>query len=630
MCTVIACPQQCLLFILFLGENLLDLLRKHAKRDCSNVPVPVPLSHSLVPVKLQIVKKPLSLKSEFENTGHWRRRKDFMLLYSQPDGDISDNEMFDYCKKLAAKSIPDDCETQQEIEEYLAVNGNILGVVGNPGIGKTTSTKKWVNMVLGGELIKNATYVFMIFVRRINFSVKMNVLQFLLSPILPSWRHSPDSDQYWIDEILNDRNVFIAIDGLDEAAVHNLTVNVPMPNLYAPADPLHILLNLINGKLLPYARIILTSRPNQFFHLHFEHRPKNVVQILGLDENGKDKLGRQICLSRYEKIKQTLLKNAATFAYCNVPVNFILTVHYLMTTKNDAEFVSMTKILSAASERYSRGEQLKGKIPSIDKLSELAWNGFRDKQVTFGDDDFKTVSLDDVTVQSFLSTSLVDLASSATITVLDGDKKSYFPHLIWQEFFAAVYLMLIAPLNEFCEALKLLFDDRWEVVAKFLYGLCSSSVQNLSIRALNIHLSVSDDRKLLQEKKRWLLNAAAVYLQQQQQNFQEPQLKTNGNNAVELEKIQHVCSWVHEANDSDVTAAIVPLLPVCVMLSKTILPSDISNLFYVLRSTDKSWNLKVMNCKFAENAMKQFCTEVADSKIQVLYFTVICCYYMTT
>jgi len=85
---------------------------------------------------------------------------------------------------------------------------------------------------------------------------------------------------------------------------------------------------------------------------------------------------------------------------------------------------------------------------------------------------------------------------------MEGDKKFYFSHLTWQEFFVAVNLMLVASRDEFEKALEHLFDDRWEVVSRCLYGFCNSSV----MKSLKAATHISCEKSLLKEKSDLLIN----------------------------------------------------------------------------------------------------------------------------
>jgi len=173
-----------------------------------------------------------------------------------------------------------------------------------------------------------------------------------------------------------------------------------------------------------------------------------------------------------------------------------------MENSSDTDFVSVTKILLSACGNYSRGVQLKGKNAKLTELSNLAYTGFCNGQIIFQREDFDQAGLDDSTVHSFLSTTLADPSFNFAPTIMEGDKKFYFSHLTWQEFFVAVNLMLVASRDEFEKALEHLFDDRWEVVSRCLCGFCNSSV----MKSLKAATHISCEKSLLKEKSDLLIN----------------------------------------------------------------------------------------------------------------------------
>ena len=600
--------------------DLANETRQQARKDCKTVYAPSRAKGNILlsPVKLQISETPTRLDSDYDDTGHYCRRKDFERMYKQPRGNITDQEMLDRAKQQATEEVKNiEFQNEKDRADHIDRNGNIIAVVGNPGMGKTTSAKKWVGQSLSGKFVTNVTFVFFIMIRKVNFKRKMTLFKLLLSSILLDWDHSENSDIYWLQIIVNDRNVVIILDGLDEADVDDFTIEAPSVNAHEPADPFQILLNLISGNLLPYAKVIVTSRPNQFYRLHFNHRPKFVVEILGLDEEARNELGLQICPDKYEKIQETLQNNSSVFAYCYVPINFILTILYLMDENSDTDFVSVTKILSSACGNYSRGEQLRAKTPKLADLSKLAYDGFCKRQIIFQRKELDQDGFDKSTVDSFLNTSLADTSFAFAPTIMEGDKKIYFSHLVWQEFFVAVHLMLVASRDEFEKSLQHLFDDRWEVVSRCLYGFCNSSAMKL----LKGATTIPSEKTLLKEKRDLLVFEAEFYLikltHHQVMTYNEHE--TIEGRMVEFQKIQTICSWIHEANETDISEKLVPLISdhISIENNTSILPTDISNLFFVIESFSKSWKLEVNGCQFSGNAFERFCSEASRLNISV-------------
>jgi len=570
---------------------------------------PIELDRKLVPVNLQIASQPVRVSNDLDDEGHLHRRKDLVKMYQHPPGDFPESQMFERPKFDARAEAVKKYKGDKERNEHIEKTGNIVGVIGQAGIGKTTSMKKWVKRVLNGEMLLRVSFLFFILVRNLDFSKQMNLLEFLVSTVIQDWEHDDETDRKWLKSIYHNKNVLIALDGLDEAAVESLTIKAPKVNLYKPNKPIHFLLNLLSGTLLPFAKVVVSSRPNQLYHLHPDHRPKFVLQILGLDEVGQNDLGHQICLDRYSKVKGILVKNADAFAYCYVPVNFILTVDYLMNFENEVEFVCMTQILASSCERYSVSSHLRSKACNLDKLCHLAWLGFQQIQIIFESEHLELADLDDNTMQAFLTTSVVKSANIKT-TIMEGHKRSYFSHLIWQEFFAAMYLMLFASETKFDEALNYLFDDRWEIVSKFLFGLCNYEVyQQLKC------VTPAPSDKLRKVKKSKLKNAAIANLEKRY----GCQCKDETSEYVDWKELWQICSWIHEANNRDVAMDLVACFPKRIIIPRdtTLLPNDLTNFLYSLQKVQKPPTIAIDQSPFTGELLRRLCASVADSNIIV-------------
>jgi len=186
--------------------------------------------------------------------------------------------------------------------------------------------------------------------------------------------------------------------------------------------------------------------------------------------------------------------------------------------------------------------------------------------------------------------------------------------------------MLVASRDEFEKALEHLFDDRWEVVSRCLYGFCSSYVIKSHKRATNI----SCEKSLLKQKSDLLVNEAASYLEQLSPPHQARKTNEHGTNderKVEFQKIQTVCSWIHEANEKYINEKLVPLIPDQIFLGirTSILPSDVSNRFFVVELFSKPWKLEVNGCLFSGNTCERFCSEA--SRLNTSVGSSFCCIF---
>jgi len=414
----------------------------------------------IVPVQLQISRGPVQVPQDFEER-RWAARADAAKFYNRRTGDFDELKLFR--------------------------NGKVVGFVGVAGVGKTTSVKKWVQLILDGKVVsmENPTFLFFIRIRDINFDRKVTVLEFLTRPILPNWKHSAaeaEENEQWLKTLYDDENTVIALDGLDEAGVENLEQKVEKITLFDEIDPVTILLNLLTGKLLPKAKIIITSRPDRFYRVLPEYRPKNLFEIVGLDETGQNLLGHQICDDDWQgRVKDIIFSNPDLFAYCYVPVTFILTADYLMKhSQADIYDVCLTKVLASALNDFWASDHWReyARDPQFDKLAFLAWEGHKNMKIIFSKDDIKRVGIDEETCHSFLMTSILS-SQNIKMKIFDGKRRLYFSHLIWQEFFAAVHLILFATEEEFQNNIQYFFDDRWEVVVRCFFGLCSKPTFDL-------------------------------------------------------------------------------------------------------------------------------------------------------
>jgi len=586
-------------------EHLMKAIREQARRDCAHDVSPAGPKIIPIPAKLRSSTTMMQLHSDYDDTGHYARRVDFERLYKQSRDDLTVHDMLLLPKRTAkfdAQLIS--FANEKDKKEFIDRHGNVTAIIGNPGMGKTTLAKQLVVQFLDGQILPNNTILFFIFIQRIDFQKTMSLLEFLLSKILPDVNPSKEFNDYLLQKIAEDRDAVIVMDGLDEMCVDDFTFPAPAVNLHDHAKPIHFLLNLISGKLLPYARIIVTSRSKQFYQLHVEHRPRFVFEVLGLDEADRDQLAYQICPDKYNQIKEIIQTNSKLSSYCYVPINFILTLHYLMETVQDTDFVSITKVILSVCSNYLQGQHMRGETLELTRLSELAWNGFFRKKVTFGRHDFVEVGLDYRTLRSFL-TPAYEFGGLAP-ALLSGDKRFHFAHLLWQEFFVAVYLMVVASEDNFRKYLKYIWHERWEFVTVCLFGLCNHSVVRYLLRTTSFHYAPSQWR----EKKDLLQKVVASYLHQQcNQLTTNIKDETTVEKALDLKTIRSVCSWIHEANDREVIENLVPLIAHRISFSDTILPSDVSNLFFVLQSFPKPWTIEVYNCDFLGNAMERFCLE---------------------
>jgi len=149
------------------------------------------------------------------------------------------------------------------------------------------------------------------------------------------------------------------------------------------------------------------------------------------------------------------------------------------------------------------------------------------------------------------------LAKSAFIRLpgenILGDKRFFFTHLLWQEFFAAMWLMFLANKKEFREVLKVLSGTRWKVVLKFAFGFQNEKVTNLMITQFESLQGESGDSLISNKCK---------------------DLRKFHQNALDDGTITEPCRWALEANQPSLNQDLAERLPKNLTLPLTLSQSD--------------------------------------------------------
>jgi len=460
----------------FSVELLVRQLKAYAAAAAHQNSTPVTLERALETVQLQLARY-TKRSFDADERGHYLRREDIKKIFDQaPQADIQPHELFQRSVENAKLEADKLCSSEVAKMNYIAKYSNVVGVYGQPGIGKTTFTKLLVRQLLKGQIFDEITFLFFIFVKNVNFQQTMNLLQFLVSTCLPSWQHDTASDTRLLNVLHNDPNVVIIFDGLDEASVGSISQRCPSCTLHGSSTADVFICNLLGGNLLPLAKKLVTSRPKQIFDLNVDHRPHLLVEVLGLGEAARIDIGRQICGDKLPEVQSFLRDHPSISAYCYVPVNCILTYVYLSKhVTAEVSLTSMTDVLMSSYSDYVRSEHLRGQECATRKLATLAWNGFLKRKYVFDHHDLATSGIDQATSAAFLSMSVTN-SVNVKMSILEIDRRSYFSHLIWQEFFAAVMFMAFLPAVEFQKYLASFSDPAWEVVAKFVFGLCNEQI----------------------------------------------------------------------------------------------------------------------------------------------------------
>ena len=168
----------------------------------------------------------------------------------------------------------------------------------------------------------------------------------------------------------------------------------------------------------------------------------------------------------------------------------------------------------------------------IKDISFIAYEEFMSNRFYFRERHLRTINFENTTTC---------LTNNIHFQLLQGKPKTYFAHLVWQEFFVALKLRFFTTKDEFAKILPQLKSDKFEVVTQFLYGLCNRHTLDVlldcvEIEALNIHC------------KEILITFAIEELKKPCNAKIDPH-KPN----TYFGSIQPVLDWVREMEDNDFT-----------------------------------------------------------------------------
>nr|CAB3264354.1 protein NLRC3-like [Phallusia mammillata] len=551
-------------------------------------------------------KKLAKSSKNWEEEGHYNRRKDYEKIDLKEKNKVSVKSLFNLAEQQPSKNGESECQE------------NVVALIGQPGIGKTTLSKVITENILQDKMenITNINWVFYISVKSIKFENSVSLVDFLLKFSLDVTQYNKlngegfsSLQETMLKEILDSKNVFIAFDGLDEASTEwNLEYKGGL-NLHEKNNPLLYVFGLMNGDILPNAKKLFTSRQNHFFSIDENHRPQFVAEVLGLNTESQESLCKQICPDHKDQVWKIIESNPNLSYSCYVPAKCVfITFAVWKSLKEDSSerFHSITHIFACGFKYYFADGFVKGKVKDekyMDKIAKLAWNGFEKKKSVFEKEDLDNVGIDIETFVNILSAFVTE--ENWGMTILDCDRKSNFSHLIWQEYFAACYLVYFSSVDEFYELIPQFESHRWEVVTKFVFGLFNSDIKKVG---KNCFLATNQNELEFLAKKTELLKLA--------RDEMKVRLKNTGN--MSMTKLVQVCSWLQEIDDEKCYQEVVPFLSLKINLSGNLLLTDVSSITEVLSHSEAKHEVKISeHCKFPHGSLKEFLENLGKPNIKM-------------
>ena len=538
---------------------------------------------------------------KMQQMGRFHHRKDIVQLYSENTHKIiCRSELFIEAQRQAEETSQNCCTLEAKANHILRY-GNLLFIAGQAGIGKSTFAKLLAKEIVDPKIrLFKADYVFFIRFRDVNYKDKMDLLSFLTTSASFEAKIESNDRQKILRKLEKNEQVYIIMDGLDEASIE-LEKDHPTCNITSITTAEVFIKNLLSGTILPHAKKLVTSRPRLLVCLPAEGSTSNfLVNILGLDDNGQKQICDNLCESdtkQRDKILEYIHSRPDLKSYCYVPINCILIMmsfNTLDSSKWDG-IDSLSALLITALEDWFL-KKLKGKFQTKN-ISRLAREGFLTDRYYFKENHLNMAGVNFQNAITFLT-------NKVCFKLLKGSKISYFCHLIWQEFFVAVELMLFTDKEGFKKYIPELDKDKYEMVTKFLFGLCNpDKLDDLLSLMESEGLNSEEDRR---ECRKVLKEIAIKILE----NCRDGQFRKDDY----MRSVMPVLGWVYEMKDFDLTQQASLRLKDNIVVCGQILSNDIPSLNYVLKQRKSELSLEVARPRFLGNSFQTF-ADIVDTLI---------------
>ncbi|XP_073695549.1 NLR family CARD domain-containing protein 3-like [Garra rufa] len=329
---------------------------------------------------------------------------------------------------------------------------------GVAGIGKTVSVQKFILDWAEGKENQDVQLIFPLPFREINrMKNKKLSLSDLLHVFFPETKEMEiSSDEY---------KVLFIFDGLDECRLSlDFQSKVKLCNISESASVDVLLMNLIEGNLLPSALIWITSRPAAADLIPSEcvHR---VTEVRGFNEPQKEEYFRKRISdqSLADRIISHLKSSRSLYIMCHIPVFCWISAAVLEKMLSPAETGEIPKTLTQMYTRFlilqtniKHEKDYEKKLTDEDmilKLGKLAFEQLVKGNLIFYEEDLRECGID-VTEASVYS-GLCSQIFREELGLYQG-KVFCFVHLSIQEHLAALYVHLSCTNHN-----RNVFDQSW-------------------------------------------------------------------------------------------------------------------------------------------------------------------------
>ncbi|XP_028420451.1 NACHT, LRR and PYD domains-containing protein 12-like [Perca flavescens] len=356
------------------------------------------------------------------------------------------------------------CTKQQSAEKFININDIIklshgqekpprtVLTKGVAGIGKSFSVQKFILDWAEERANQDIDFVFNLAFRELNLSTENKSLHKLLTDYHPALHDLRDSEDF------AKARVIVILDGLDESRLPLDFKNKPVTSVSEVTSVGNLLVNLIQGNLLPDANLWITSRPAAANQIPAEFVDM-VTEIRGFSDPQKEEyFGRRFCrnLGLADRIISHIHSSQSLDVMCQIPIFCWISAVLFQKIFGEEEKAEtpqtltemMAHFLFAQTKRRSRkydmlkteeNKEIPLKIHRefLLKLGKLAFVHLQKNNLIFYDEDLEDCGIDirEASVYSGFCSAVL-----REVEVFSQKKIFFFVHLTIQEFFAALFV----------------------------------------------------------------------------------------------------------------------------------------------------------------------------------------------
>ena len=336
-------------------------------------------------------------------------------------------------------------------------------------------------------------------------------------------------------------------------------------------------------------------------YLPDEYSSNLYLNLLGINDKGQSQICSDLCrddLGKRDRILSRINSRPDLKSLCYNPIFCITTMMSFYSTDSLKRHLdNLTAILIYALENWFL-EKLMGRF-QIKSIAVLAIKGFFENRFYFREHHLRNEGINFENTTAFLS-------SNIKLKRLQGKAVTYFSHLIWHEFFVAVKLRLYSSKEEFLQIVPRLESDKFEMVARFLFGLCNKqTLDELLDYVEDEELNTEADRDECEEiLKKFIIKKLKHHRDASfnpSERFQkDPYFRS----------IVPVMDWLYEMGNINFTKQATGWLKNCIEITGEILPGDIVSVNHILWHLDTNLFLKVKDPTFVGGSLSYFFKEL--------------------